>query len=187
MKIPFIRQLSLATVTLTSAVVCSAVLCQTACATEMVVLSGQASQQLTFIAAAGQLVICEGKVVNNKCDTMGVSDVATFKNDTVGWDSDPAETLESKAAAQADNDASSALADVPNATHRAESDLLSVTYDAVTSADPGFDLSNNSEVFYSFAPTALEDIPEPTSLIIACTAFVMLAFLRIRLALSEPT
>jgi hypothetical protein len=132
---------------------------------EFVTLTGAASQPLGFLAAAGSLVICEGKVVNNKCDNAGVSDVATFKNDTVGWDSDPKETLETAAQAAADNDASSALADVPG-THKAEGDLLTSTYDAITSEDPGFDLSTGSPVIYSFAPSALVDIPEPPSLTI---------------------
>jgi hypothetical protein len=127
-----------------------------------VTLTGAASQPLGFLAAPGKLVICEGKVVNNKCDGKGVSDVVTFKNDeTVGWDSDPKEDLTGEGT---DTDAPSALADIPDVTHKAESDLF--TYEANTLADPGFELPN-SPVVYSFAASVLEnEIPEPNSFII---------------------
>jgi hypothetical protein len=121
---------------------------------EAVTLFGLAQQNVGFSQAPGVLVVCEGKVVGGLCDSDGVSDLYDFGfGDFVSSSSEPKEFFELIAW---DFDASAPLPDQGD-RHIEEGDLFS----ALTPADPGYDLTNRSAVVYTFAPSALGDIPEP--------------------------
>jgi hypothetical protein len=120
-----------------------------------VTLFGLEQQNLGFVPVPGTLVVCEGKIVGGLCDSEGVSDIYTFEQFgiPVSSVSDPKEFFELIAS---DFDSSKPLIDQGD-RHIEEGDL----YSALTPIDPGYDLTDNSAVVYTFAPSALEDIPEP--------------------------
>ncbi len=141
---------------------------------EMVAVSGEEEQGLNFVPVPGTVVICDDGIVfaTNLCTGGDVSDVWLWMSAPPGIRtlSDAPDIFES-IFGSTDNDIVG-LRDDRTEPHVMEDNVsgMGVGYTALTSSDPGFDLTNDSAVTYKFASSAVDthepDVPEPPTLLL---------------------